>query len=158
MKKAAPNLNWRWRAAKSSMISARRKRNARGSASVADCCGGRAEGKLSSTLWLLHRYQAIPVGSSIAPSASMIQTSRYCPETTPTLLGFSSIQCIKREQDLAGLTSQRRFIAAEPIKCEIRQIRQTQKAAGEFDGIVSFHVTVRVGSSKQGMNNVSRIR
>src|SRR5262245_32901321 len=75
-----------------------------------------------------------------------------------SLLGFAPIQCIKREQDPAGLTPQRRFIAAEAIECEIRQISQTQKAAGELDGIVSFHVTVRVSSSKQGMNNVSRIR
>ena len=97
-------------------------------------------------------------GSSIAPSASMIQTSRYCPETTPTLLGFASIQGVKRKQDPADLTPQRRFIAAKPIKCEIRQIRQTQKAAGEFDGIVSFHVTIRISSSEHGMNNVARIQ
>jgi hypothetical protein len=74
-----------------------------------------------------------------------------------SLLGFAPIRRVKRNYYPAGLTPQRRFVAAEAIECEIRQIRQMQKAAGELDGIVSFHVTVRVSSSKQGMNNVSRI-
>ena len=78
--------------------------------------------------------------------------------TATSLLGFSPIQCIKREQDPAGLAPQGRFIAAETIEREIGQVGQTQKTAGEFDGIVSFRVTIRVSSSKEGMNNVSRIR
>jgi hypothetical protein len=42
-----------------------------------------------------------------------------------SLLGFAPIQRIKRKHDPAGLTPERRFIAAEAIECEIRQIGQT---------------------------------
>ena len=63
-----------------------------------------------------------------------------------------------QKQDPADLTPQRRFVAAEAIECEISQICQTQKAAGELDGVVSFHVTVRVSSSKHYVNNITGIR
>ena len=61
----------------------------------------------------------------LAPSASMIQTSSYCPETAPTFLGFAPIQRLECKQDPAGLPPKTCFIAAEAIECEIGQISQT---------------------------------
>ena len=75
-----------------------------------------------------------------------------------SLLWFTPIQCIERKENPACLPPQCGLISAEPIKREIRQIGQTQKAAGELDGFMTFHFRVGLSSSKQGMNNVARIR
>jgi hypothetical protein len=55
-------------------------------------------------------------------------------------LGLAAIQYFKRVKDSAGLAPKRRFIAAEPIKREVRKVGETQKATGELDsGSVGFH-------------------
>ena len=59
-----------------------------------------------------------------------------------SLLWFTPIQCIERKENPTGLTPKCGLISAEAIEREIRQIGQTQKAAGELDA----------------MNNVARIR
>jgi len=77
--------------------------------------------------------------------------------TAHSLLWFSSIQCIERKENPTGLTPECGLISAEAIECKIREIGQTQKAVGELDGFMIFHFRVGLSSSKQGMNNVSRI-
>jgi hypothetical protein len=78
--------------------------------------------------------------------------------TAHSLLWFTPIQCIERTENPTGLTPKCGLISAEAIEREIRQIGQTQKAAGELDGFMIFHFPVGLSSSKQGVNNVSRIR
>ena len=51
-----------------------------------------------------------------------------------SLLRFAAIQFFQRVKDSAGLAPKRRFIAAEPIKREVRKVGETQKATGELDG------------------------
>jgi hypothetical protein len=75
-----------------------------------------------------------------------------------SLLWFTPIQCIERKENPTGLTPKYGLISAEAIECKIRQISQTQKAAGELDGFMIFHFRVGLSSSKQGMNNLARIR
>ena len=50
--------------------------------------------------------------------------------TTAPLLRFAPIKGLKRAKDPTGLAPKRRFIAAEPIKREVRKVGETQKAAG----------------------------
>ena len=80
-------------------------------------------------------------------------------------------------KDSPRLAPKSRFIAAEPIKSEVRKVGETQKAMGEVDirsvGVFSrvgyrFHLTystVRNGMRASGigppeyrLNNVARIR
>ena len=75
-----------------------------------------------------------------------------------SLLWFTPIQCIERKENPTALTPKYGLISAEAIECKIRQISQTQKAAGELDGFMIFHFRVGLSSSKQGMNNLARIR
>jgi hypothetical protein len=75
-----------------------------------------------------------------------------------SLLWFTPIQCIEREENPTGLTPKCGLISAETIECKIRQIGQTQKAAGELDGFMIFHFRVGLSSSKQGMNSVGDFR
>ena len=44
------------------------------------------------------------------------------------------IQYFEHVKDSAGLAPKSCFIAAEPIKCEVGKIGETQKATGELDG------------------------
>jgi hypothetical protein len=56
-----------------------------------------------------------------------------------SLLWFTPIQYIERKENPTSLTPKYGLISAEAIECKIRQIGQTQKAAGELNGFVSFH-------------------
>jgi len=61
-------------------------------------------------------------------------------KTAPSLLRLAAIQYFERVKDSPGLAPKSRFIAAEPIKCEVGKIGETQKATGELDsGSVGFH-------------------
>jgi hypothetical protein len=60
--------------------------------------------------------------------------------TAHSLLWFTPIQCIEREENPTGLTPKCGFVSAEAIESEIGEIGQTQKASGELDGFVSFHL------------------
>ena len=80
------------------------------------------------------------------------------PVTAHSLLWFTPIQCIEREENPTGLTPKRGFVSAAAIECEIGQIGQSQKTAGELDSFISFHFRVRFSFPKQGMKHVSRMR
>jgi hypothetical protein len=75
-----------------------------------------------------------------------------------SLLWFTPIQRIERKENPTGLTPKYGLISAEAIERRIRQIGQTQKAACGLDGFMIFHFRVGLSLSKQGMNNISRIR
>jgi hypothetical protein len=55
-------------------------------------------------------------------------------EAPPSILWFATIQCIERNQDLAGLAPKDGFIAAEPVERVAGQIGQSQKATREVGG------------------------
>src|SRR6516225_12317876 len=101
---------------------------------------------------------------------------RPCPRRPRSLLRFASIEGLERVKDSAGLAPKSHFIAAEPIKSEVRKVGETQKAMGEVDirsvGVFSrvgyrFHLTYntvrncmrasRIGPPEYCVNNVPRI-
>jgi hypothetical protein len=55
-------------------------------------------------------------------------------ETAPSVLWLGTIQCMERNQDLAGLTPKDCFIPAKPVERAAVQIGQTQKAMCEVGG------------------------
>jgi hypothetical protein len=58
-------------------------------------------------------------------------------------LRLAAIQYFERMKDSPGLAPKSRFIAAEPIKSEVRKVGETQKATSELDsGSVGFHPRV----------------
>ena len=69
---------------------------------------------------------------------------RPCQRRPRSLLRFASIEGLERVKDSPGLAPKSRFIAAEPIKSEVRKVGETQKAMGEVD-IRSVGVFSRVG-------------
>jgi hypothetical protein len=71
-------------------------------------------------------------------------------------LWFTPVQCLEGVYDATGLTPESGFIAAKAIKCEIRQIGEPQKAAGELE---RRGIRVRLGivPAKDGVNNVAGI-
>ena len=65
------------------------------------------------------------------------------PNAAHSLLRLAAIQYFERVKDLTGLSPERRFIAAEPIKGEVGKVGETQKATGELDtGSVGFQPRV----------------
>src|SRR5262249_60782363 len=69
---------------------------------------------------------------------------RPCQRRPRSLLRFASIEGLEGVKDSPGLAPKSRFIAAEPIKSEVRKVGETQKAMGEVD-IRSVGVFSRVG-------------
>jgi hypothetical protein len=53
--------------------------------------------------------------------------------TAHSLLWFTPIQCIEREENPTGLTPKCGFVPAETIESEVRQIGETQEAACELE-------------------------
>jgi hypothetical protein len=55
-------------------------------------------------------------------------------KTALSFLRFATIQGVEREEGLADLTPQVRFVSGEAVEREAWQIRETQKAIRELSG------------------------
>ena len=57
-----------------------------------------------------------------------------------SLLRLAAIQCFERVKDSADLVRKSRFIATEPIKCEVGKVGETQKATRDSTAVASTFI------------------